>query len=135
MLQSWKNLKRRTLVAVLFCSADIKQQNVACASSYSLHFPFLFEIENTAAKQVKFSSSYFYGRLSWVQARGEQILFQTGSTHLQVHWVLFLPCLSHSNEVQEDHACSKEHYIRSNMLRSKGFYQGEGENEVCLSFF
>lgn len=122
-------------MAVLFCSADTKQQNVASASSYGLHFPFLFENENTAGNQVKFSSLYFYDRLSRVQARREQILFQARSTHLPVHWVLFLPCLSHSNEVQEDHAGSKEYYVRSNMLRSKGFYQGEGDNEVCLSFF
>ncbi|OWK63481.1 Glycoprotein hormones alpha chain [Lonchura striata] len=73
-----------------------------------------------------------------VQARGEQILFQARSTHLPVHWVLFLPCLSHSNEVQEDHACSKEHYIRSNMLRSKGLYQANPNYllYVCVfSFF
>lgn len=130
-----KKPKEESFGVVLFCSADMKQQNVACASSYGLHFPFIFENENTSGNQVKFSSLYFYGRLSRVQARGEQILFQARSTHLPVHWVLFLPCLSHSNEVQEDHACSKEHYIRSNMLRSKGFYQGEGENEVCFSFF
>ena len=122
-------------MSVLFSSADVKQQNAASASSYHPHFPFLFENENTARDQVKVSSLYFYGRLSRVQARGEQILFQARSSHLPVHWVLFLPGLSHSDEVQEDHARSKEHYIRSNVLRSKGFYQGEGVNETHLSFF
>lgn len=120
---------------MLFCSAAIKQQSVASASSYHPHFPFIYENENTAGDQVKVSSLYFYGRLSRVQARGEQILFQARSTHLPVHWVLFLPGLSHSDEVQEDHARSKEHYIRSNVLRSKGFYQGEAVNETRLSLF
>lgn len=122
-------------MSVLFCSADVKQQNAASASSYLLPFPFLFENENAAGGQVKVFSLYFYGRLSGVQARGEQILFQARSAHLPVHWVLFLPGLSHSDEVQEDHARSKEYYIRSNVLRSKGFHQGEGVNETCLSFF
>lgn len=122
--------------AFLFCRHQATEWLlVACASSYGLYFLFLFENENKAGNQVKFSSLYFYGRLSRVQTRGEQILFQARSTHLPVHWVLFLPCLSHSCEVQEDHACSKRHYIRSNVLRSKGFYQGEGENEICLCFF
>lgn len=122
-------------MSVLSCSADVKRENAASASSYRLHFPFLFESENSAGDQVKASSLYFCGRLPRVQARGEQILFQARSTHLPVHWVLFLPGLSHSDEVQEDHARSKEHYIRSNVLRSKGFYQGEGVNETRLSFF
>lgn len=123
------------MLSALFCSADVKQQNVASASSDRLHFPFCYENENTAGDQVNVSSSCFYGRLSRVQARREQILFQARSTHLPVHWVLFLPGLSHSNEVQEDHARSKEHYVRSNMLRSKGFYQGEAVSETRLSLF
>lgn len=80
--------------------------------------------------QVKVFSVCFYGRLSRVQARGEQVLFKTRSPHLPVHWVLFLPGLSYSNEIQEDHACSKEHYIGSNVLCSKGFHQGENVNET-----
>ena len=106
---------------------------MASASTYGLHFPFLCENEKRAGDQVKVSSLYFYGRLSRVQARGEQILFQARSAHLPVHWVLFLPGLSYSDEVQEDHACSKEYYIRSNVLRSKGFYQGEGVNVLGLN--
>lgn len=69
------------------------------ASSYRVDFPFLSENENTAGDQVKASSLYFHGRLSRMQARGEQVLFQARSAHLPVHWVLFLPGLSHSNEV------------------------------------
>lgn len=98
-------------------------------------FSFPIENGNAAGDQVKVSSLYFYGRLSRVQARGEQILLQARSSHLPVHWVLFLSGLSHSNEIQEDHARSKEHYIRGNLLCGKGFYQGEGVNETCLSLF